>query len=172
MNVGLRVKKSLMLVLIGLLSAQVVGATPAQTATHAPAAPAGLTAVPGNGEVGLRWEAATDATSYHLKRATTSGGPYTEIAAPRWNGYTDVGLTNGVTYFFVVAAVGPAGEGAHSVQVSAKPEGPAGSRLPISFFGQSISEIQASHFPTVPFGGVRLWDINTSWDKIETSRGR
>ena len=110
-------------------------------------------------------------TKYHLKRATASGGPYTEIATPWWNGYTDTGLTNGVTYFFVVTAVGPAGESAHSVQISAKPEHPAGSGLPIDFFGQSISAIQASHFPTVPFGGVRLWDSNTSWDKIETSRG-
>jgi polysaccharide biosynthesis protein PslG len=41
----------------------------------------------------------------------------------------------------------------------------------MSFFGQSISEIQASHFPTVPFGGVRLWDTNTTWGQIETSSG-
>jgi hypothetical protein len=70
-----------------------------------------------------------------------------------------------------VSAVDAAGEGTNSAQVSAKPERPAGSGLPIDFFGQSISEIQASHFPTVPFGGLRLWDTHTSWDMIETSRG-
>ena len=41
----------------------------------------------------------------------------------------------------------------------------------MTFFGQTISEVQASHFPTVPFGGLRLWDTHTTWSEIETSRG-
>jgi hypothetical protein len=135
-----------------------------------PPAPGGLSASDGDGEVALRWSPVTGATSYHLKRATVSGGPYVEIAAPWWNGYTDVGAANGTTYFYVVSAVGANGEGANSAAVSAKPE--PDPRLPVSFFGQSISQIQASHFPTVPLGGVRLWDTNTTWNQIEISSGK
>jgi len=135
-----------------------------------PPAPAGLSASDGDGEVALRWSPVTGATSYHLKRATASGGPYVQIAAPSWNGYTDTGAANGTTYFYVVSAVGAGGEGANSTAISAKPAASA-TRLPLSFFGQSISEIQASHFPTVPLGGVRLWDTNTTWAQIETSSG-
>jgi cellulose 1,4-beta-cellobiosidase len=90
-------------------------------ASAGPAFPAGFTATPGDGLVGLSWSPVTAATSYHLKRATISGGPYTQIAAPTWQGYTDVGRTNGVTYFYVVTAVVSAGESANSAQVSAKP---------------------------------------------------
>jgi hypothetical protein len=133
-------------------------------------APAGLGATDGDGEVALRWSPVTGATGYHLKRATASGGPYVQIAAPWWNGYTDAGATNGATYFYVVSTVGAGGEGANSAAVTAKPAAPA-TRLSVSFFGQSVSEIQASHFPTIPLGGVRLWDTNTTWAQIETSSG-
>src|SRR6185295_6260917 len=101
------------------------------------------------------------------------------IAAPWWNGYTDVGADNGTTYFYVVSAMTAKGESANSAQASAKPTAGSTSTttsastggLPSSFFGLSISQINASHFPTVPFGGVRLWDTNTSWSQIEISSG-
>jgi polysaccharide biosynthesis protein PslG len=51
------------------------------------------------------------------------------------------------------------------------PQAPSPSGLSSNFFGLSISGIQASHFPTVPFGAVRLWDTNTTWAQIETSSG-
>ena len=40
----------------------------------------GLTATAGNGQVALSWTASTGATSYNVKRATVSGGPYTMVA--------------------------------------------------------------------------------------------
>jgi fibronectin type 3 domain-containing protein len=156
-----------------------VSAKPATTATPGPT---GLSATAGDGQVGLRWSSLTGATSYHVKRATVSGGPYVQIAAPWWNGYTDVGADNGTTYFYVVSAMTSKGESANSAQASAKPaaattgststttSGSTGG-LASSFFGLSISQINASHFPTVPFGGVRLWDTNTSWAQIEISSG-
>jgi hypothetical protein len=130
-------------------------------------APTGLTATPGNAQVGLRWSAISGAY-YHLKRATASGGPYTQIAAPTWNGYTDAGRTNGVTYYYVVSAVDAAGESANSADVSATP-GTTG--LTTDFFDLSWSALEASHYPTAPFGGIRGWDTGTSWDQIETSQG-
>src|SRR5262249_58612437 len=57
-----------------------------------PPVPTGVTAAAGDTKVGLRWSAATGATSYHLKRSTTSGGPYAQIASPTWTGYTDLGV--------------------------------------------------------------------------------
>src|SRR5262249_1771587 len=55
---------------------------------------------------------------------TTSGGPYTTIASPTWQGYTDVGRTNGVTYFYVVSTVVSTKESVNSAQVSARPAAP------------------------------------------------
>lgn len=86
-----------------------------------PAAPSGLAATGGNAEVSLTWNASTGATSYNVKRATASGGPYSTISSPATTSYTDSGLTNGTTYYYVVSAVNSGGESANSSQVSATP---------------------------------------------------
>jgi fibronectin type 3 domain-containing protein len=88
--------------------------------TQAPATPTGLTANAGNAQILLTWTATSGATSYHLKRSTTTGGPYTQVAAPTAN-FTDTGLTNGTTYFYVVSAVNSVGESGNSAQASATP---------------------------------------------------
>ena len=88
-----------------------------------PPAPGGLTATAGNTQVSLAWNASSGATSYHVKRATASGGPYTQVAAPATTSATDTGLTNGTAYYYVVSAVNSAGESANSSQVSATPIG-------------------------------------------------
>src|SRR4030095_14033769 len=80
------------------------------------------TATPGNGQVSLAWIASSGATSYRVKRAMVSGGPYTTIASPTTTSYTNTGLTNGRTYYFVVSAVNSSGESANSSQVSATPQ--------------------------------------------------
>jgi hypothetical protein len=56
-----------------------------------------------------------------VKRSTTSGSGYTTIASPATAAYTDTGLTNGSTYYYVVSALNAAGESANSAQVSASP---------------------------------------------------
>src|SRR5271165_7412814 len=89
-----------------------------------PAVPTQLTATAGNAQVSLLWSASTGATSYHVKRATVSGGPYTQIAVPTSPSYTDTGLTNGTKYFYVVSALSSAGESANSVEVNATPTAP------------------------------------------------
>src|SRR5208282_889995 len=98
-------------------------ATPVAPVT-VPAAPAGLAASAGNARVSLTWNASSGATSYHVKRSTTSGGPYTQIAAPTGTTFTDTGLTNGTKYFYVVSAVNTAGESANSSEASATPIAP------------------------------------------------
>jgi fibronectin type 3 domain-containing protein len=93
--------------------------------TQAPAAPSGLMATAANTQVNLTWTVSATATSYNVKRATTTGGPYTKISSPTSPSFTDTGLTNGTTYFYVVSAVNSAGESANSSEVSAKPTAPA-----------------------------------------------
>jgi fibronectin type 3 domain-containing protein len=89
--------------------------------TQSPAAPTGLIAAGGNAQVSLSWTASSGATSYPLKRSTTTGGPYTQISAPATTSFTDTGLTNGTTYFYVVSALNAVGESANSAQASARP---------------------------------------------------
>jgi fibronectin type 3 domain-containing protein len=95
-------------------------ATPAAPATPPPA-PTGLEAIAGNAQVSLTWTASAGATSYHVKRGTTSGGPYTQVAVPTTSSDTDTGLTNGTTYYYVVSALNAVGESANSAEVSATP---------------------------------------------------
>jgi len=90
-----------------------------------PPAPANLAANAANAQVSLSWNASAGATSYHVKRGTTTGGPYTQISAPSTNSFTDTGLTNGTTYYYVVSALNAAGESANSSQASATPTAPA-----------------------------------------------
>jgi fibronectin type 3 domain-containing protein len=97
-------------------SAQVSG-----TPVGPPPVPAGFGAMPGNAQVTLTWSASFGATSYNLQRSTTSGGPYTTVANPTGTNYTNIGLVNGTTYYYIVSAMNSHGPSANSVQVSAAP---------------------------------------------------
>src|SRR5579872_2907294 len=93
---------------------------PASKIPDAPVAPTNLTATPGNATVTLAWAASANATGYDVKRATTDGGPYTQLAqltAPTAE-YTDSSVTNGTTYYYVVQTLTTAGSSANSAQVS------------------------------------------------------
>src|ERR1041385_4791354 len=87
-----------------------------------PPAPTGLSATPGDSQVTLAWNAVSGATSYNVKRATRSGGPYGTVASVANAGFNDTGLTNGTTYYYVVSAVNAAGEGNNSTEVNATPQ--------------------------------------------------
>ena len=91
-----------------------------------PAAPAGLTAAAGNGRVALNWLAVTgaaDVLSYNVRRATGSGGSYSLVATNvGLVGFTDINLTNGTTYYYVVSAVNSLGESSNSPAVSVTPQ--------------------------------------------------
>jgi fibronectin type 3 domain-containing protein len=100
------------------------GTSPAVTAsdTTPPAAPTNITAVPGNTQVTLNWTAATSATGYLIQRGTASGGAYTTLksSAPGVS-FTDNGLTNGTTYYYVMASSNVNGTGTNSAERSAIP---------------------------------------------------
>jgi hypothetical protein len=85
------------------------------------AAPPGLAATAGNTQVSLTWNASTGASSYNIYSSTTTGGPYTEITSVTTLSYTNMGLTNGTPYYYVVTAVNSSGETGYSNQASATP---------------------------------------------------
>jgi hypothetical protein len=108
-----------------LSSAGMSAASSQVSATPIPPPPGlstGLTAVAISGQVGLVWDAAPGAVSYTIARSTTSGGPYTTITSGViGTTYTDTGLTDGTTYYYVITAVNAGGVGYASAQISGVP---------------------------------------------------
>jgi len=95
-----------------------IGATPLPTVLKAPDS---LTAIPGNAQVSLAWNAVTSAVSYNILRGTSRGGPYTLLAsAASGPSFTDRNLTNGNPYFYVVQTMST-NLGAYSEEVDATP---------------------------------------------------
>jgi hypothetical protein len=116
-------------------SAQAAATPTAPSGSSAPSAPTGGSSTPpamptnvaatgGNAQVSLTWSASSGATTYSVSRATVSGGPYTQVSTPSSASYIDTSLTNGTTYYYVVAAVDSAGRSANSTQVVALPVPP------------------------------------------------
>ena len=89
-----------------------------------PAPPSSVTATAGaagSGEISVSWPAVTSATSYNIYWDTVSGvttGTGTKITGVT-SPYLHIGLTNGLTYYYIVTAVGNGGEGAASAESSA-----------------------------------------------------
>ncbi len=87
-----------------------------------PAAPTSLSAIPGDTQVTLSWTSIANATGYYLYSGTASNTVTTLVAA-NYTGtsYTNTGLTDGTTYYYVVAATNAAGLGPNSPEASATP---------------------------------------------------
>jgi regulation of enolase protein 1 (concanavalin A-like superfamily) len=87
-----------------------------------PAAPLALQASPAAGEVPLRWLPSFGAASYTVMRATTSGGPYTNVASGlTGTSYIDTTVSDNTAYHYVVTATNSAGGGGNSAQESVTP---------------------------------------------------
>ncbi|MCZ6689140.1 MAG: hypothetical protein O7H41_06015 [Planctomycetota bacterium] len=94
-----------------------------------PAAPTGVAASPGDGEVTVTWSAASGATSYNLYFSSSPGvteANYSSLPeGMRVVGVTSPhiqsALTNGTIYYFVVTALNGSGEGSESTEVQATP---------------------------------------------------
>jgi hypothetical protein len=85
------------------------------------AVPTGVSATAGNAQVALSWSPAAGATSYNVQSSTTEGGPYTIIATPTTTSYTNTGLANGTTYYYVISAAAGSIVSSNSIEVSATP---------------------------------------------------
>jgi hypothetical protein len=97
------------------------------------AAPSGLTATVTAGVVTLSWWGSAYATSYRVKRSTTPGGPYINIATGITDRLThaDSGMAAG-TYYYVVTAIDSSGESVASNEVSAVTATQLHTRLPFN----------------------------------------
>jgi len=91
-----------------------------------PAAPTGLGATLGDTQVSLDWDdnSESDINGYNVYRSLTSGSGYSKanVSLVETSDYTDTGLTNDVTYYYVVTAVDlGANESGYSDEASATP---------------------------------------------------
>ena len=88
----------------------------------APSAPWGLAAAEGSAQVTLTWNGAAGVTGFNVKRASTSGGPYTQIATNLSAAYyVDTNVLNYTAYYYVVTAINATGQSGNSSEVSATP---------------------------------------------------
>ena len=79
----------------------------------------------GQGQVALSWTAPAGATDYTLQRGTVSGGPYTTLASGlTGTTYTDLAVTFGTTYYYIVRAFAGSSMGPNSNQAFATPVPP------------------------------------------------
>jgi autotransporter-associated beta strand protein len=118
-----------------------------------PASPTGLAATPGSTQAILNWNAATGATGYNVKRSTTSGSGYAIVGGGSnitTASFSDIGLVNGTTYYYVVSSLNGGGEGTNSPQVSVVPVTPPGS----AFWTNTITSAAQS------------WNVNGNWTNV------
>jgi len=119
---------------VGVRSTEVSATIPEPPPPPPPAEPPSaptLSASPGNGLVNLSWTVPTtdggaDITAYEIYRSTASGAEgWWQTVDDSVTSVQNVGLTNGTTYYYQVAAVNSAGTGARSNEASATPTAPS-----------------------------------------------
>jgi hypothetical protein len=122
------------------------GSSASVSAVSLAAYPLSLTATASTNSVILSCSASPDATFYNVYRGTTSGGPYTEIAAGVTNTYTDTAVVVGTTYYYVMTADNGTSESLYSPEANAKPYTPyAGSPVLINVdFGSGATQTGAA----------------------------
>lgn len=121
-----------------------------------PGTPTNLKMGEKNSKLTLSWTASTGASSYSVKRSATSGGPYSTVATGiTTNSYTDMGLVNGVTYYYIVCAVSNGGESGYSAEKA----GMAGANLALEKSYSSSSFYQADQVAGKAFDGYSI----TNW---------
>lgn len=91
------------------------------TVAIAPAKPAGVSGSAGNGTALLTWPAVENASSYNVKRSTSSGETHSLVTNATSLAFTNTGLVNGTRYYFVIAGANSVGEGADSDEVAVRP---------------------------------------------------
>ena len=126
------------------------------------AAPAWLTATPGNAQVALVWPAVTGAAGYDVKRSPVTGGPYTTVVIGiTTTNYSDSTATNGTLFYYVVAATNNAGEGPVSPETSALPVAPP--QITQQPQAQTVNQGATVQFTTAATSGVPFtcqWLVN------------
>jgi len=98
----------------------------------------GVTATGGTGQVAVAWSPFGGATSYLVKRAANSGGPYADVATVTGTSHVDTTVQGGRNYFYVVFAnLAGGGQGGISSEASAT-TAPSASSLTSSLFAATV----------------------------------
>jgi predicted alpha-1,2-mannosidase len=136
------------------------------------AAPAHLVATAGNGLVTLSWAPSAGATGYNLYRGTSPGGEdATPIAAVvTTTAFTDTGLANGTTYYYLVTAATDSGESGPSNEGAALPQASAAFGISVNF-SDNLREVPSGYVNDLglafggPGNGFRYgWNQDTTAD--------
>ena len=136
------------------------------SSSQLPATPMGLVANAGNALINLSWSVVPTATNYLVQRSTISGGPYALIGNTSGTTYSDAQVTNGITYYYVVAAENGNGEGSDSLPASATPQSPGtnGSAFSDTFSASTLN----SGSPSSPTPSATAYEIisSKSWNPL------
>jgi autotransporter-associated beta strand protein len=112
------------------------------------AAPGGFSAVFGNSQAVLSWNAVAGATNYTVLRGTSSGNETFTADSTPGTTFTDTGMLNGTTYYYVVYATGPAGSSLDSMEISGAP-----------FVGPP-----AVYWTNIITSAAQSWNLNANWN--------
>jgi len=123
--------------------------SPAPTPGRSPPAPTNVSASPGDRQITLRWNSVSSATSYNVYWDTASGVDKEngEKIKGVFSPCLHSGLTNDVTYYYVVTSVNGHGESKKSKEVSARPS----SEPPLQFWMKVFEkpDLSTNRFETV-----------------------
>ena len=134
-----------------------------------PGVPTNLVAAAGHKSARLKWNATINATTYNLKRATVSGGPYTPVGSSTTTNFVDGGLVNGSTYYYVVSAFNGA-ESANSAEAGVTPVAVSGigAAISVDFQGGSANNGTPSSMTAMEYAGQVV--VN-NWNTVAGSAG-
>ena len=107
---------------VSAVNAAGVSAGSLATVVPPPLAPISLSAFPGNAQVVLSWTSVPGVAGYYLFSGTESDNE-TNLVLSNYSGtsYTNTGLINGTTYYYVVASTNSTGLSPNSPEASATP---------------------------------------------------
>ena len=127
---------------VAAVNAAGVSANATLTVIAIPGAPASLSATPGNMQVTLSWSAVPGAASYYLYSGTISNN-VTTLVVPAYSGtsYTNTGLANGTTYYYLVAATNAGGLGPNSPEASATPSATVATARNLTWKGDGAANL-------------------------------
>jgi hypothetical protein len=147
------------IVAISLICLACANPTAPSKDANAPAAPTGVTATAGDGQVVVLWTAVSGATSYKVYYKVGSSASTSDIQAAAamviGTGATVTGLINGTEYAFVVVAGNAAGDSAASSPATATPA--AATAVPTA--------------PSNPAITAGIGKVTLTWSPVEGATG-
>ncbi|MDZ7269295.1 MAG: S8 family serine peptidase, partial [candidate division KSB1 bacterium] len=135
-----------------------------------PAAPSGLTATAvSSSQINLAWtDNSTNETGFKIERATTSGGPYTQIATTAANvtTYSNTGLSPSTTYYYRVRATNEGGDSGYSNEASATTQNAPSGNLALNKTATASSTYSSTYSPAKAVDG----STSTYWRSASVSK--